>query len=692
MPTNIDLRIKDLPVTGSGADMTSANYLAVDGLGGTKKVPADVANLQTIYPAVDTQATIWSKVSNHTGDVVVAVPRVDGESPQLSYNVYHQGSTEVTSGGYVMTFYRAEGNKVYTATCTMPNVQATTLATWSYGVSDLVGSNLTPATDISAVDIVAKDKTTGEVVKVDGHFADTNISNVSERYFPKDVIEVDESCFAEVVVDSNRKILKAILKDGTCENFVNSNFLGEVYFDKGFETKGKSSVVFEESGFNLCEDFRNDDVLIAEVDSSEKVHHFVDKSGIHHFPAGIKSPTIEKIEKKINDDASWNSSALFKTNPFITKNFGICSHIVHRDRDASVASRNLDLIERLGFSFVRADFPFEEIHPDSNTWNWTNADAAVALMEKHQGVKILPLITAHKSGDYTYGFNHQELLAEYIVAVVNRYKDKVKYWECLNEYNNRIVPSQLSYSDYASLHKLVYNTIKNNDDKSVVLFGSLMTNVDTNFLNQMRINNALDGFYDIMNFHCYSSDIENSLKNNLDNWISFCKENNLTKKQIWLTEVGRYIREEEESEKKQAFYNVRAMISSVAYGVEKAFIYNFRDNPSASGSEANYGIVKGNFEAKKSFFALENLNQIMKEGCSRPFLVYENGCYKASWKIDGNKIFALWSLEPKVVNVKCDSNAVAYDFMDFENPIESKVFSLDNNIIFVKNTSTLDIN
>lgn len=88
--------------------------------------------------------------------------------------------------------------------------------------------------------------------------------------------------FAEVKLDSENKILEATNSEG----------------EKIFFTK-----VLANGGLDVCgqtiKDIENTEFIAADVDFDNKIHHAISKDGIHVFPAGIKSPTLYDLEKKI---------------------------------------------------------------------------------------------------------------------------------------------------------------------------------------------------------------------------------------------------------------------------------------------------------------------------------------------------------------------------------------------------------
>jgi len=140
---------------------------------------------------------------------------------------------------------------------------------------------------------------------------------------------------------------------------------------------------------------------------------------------------------------------------------------------------------RLGFGLARVfDFKFARICPEKGKFNFKETDIIVDRAEKN-GFTLMPVFGhafrhastvpewSRKSGGPTAFVHGREIFVPtleawkiYIRAIVERYKDRVKYWEVINEPN-----THLSAEAYFPYLKAAYEAAKEVDPDCIIVGG-----------------------------------------------------------------------------------------------------------------------------------------------------------------------------------------------------------------------------
>lgn len=168
----------------------------------------------------------------------------------------------------------------------------------------------------------------------------------------------------------------------------------------------------------------------------------------------------------------------------------------------------------------------------------------------------------------------------FLGAMVNRYKDKIKYWEILQEPDLGPPPSwkgdwtppfwRSSEEDYVELLKESYETIHKVCDDCIVTSAGF-AGLDNNFITKIMDLGA-QNYFDVFSFHHYGdhTNLEYLLKN-----TSY-----KIKKDMWITETGsiNYAKAlfqgqitEEIYNKRQAEYLVKNYVTAFGLSVKKVF-------------------------------------------------------------------------------------------------------------------------
>ena len=219
--------------------------------------------------------------------------------------------------------------------------------------------------------------------------------------------------------------------------------------------------------------------------------------------------------------------------------YGVCAHI-GAGEEWEQAPKNLLLMKKAGIVWVRADFSWIGVERSQGNWTFGHLDKIVDETNK-LGLQLLPIL------DYdvpwaTPAYKHLDSWLEYVTRTVERYKDRIQYWEVWNEPNLqgfwRDTPDG---ANYAILLKETYKTIKAIDPNLIVVYGGL-AGVPADFFAKSLDAGAGDSF-DVVNIHPYRGGIStrqrlDQFADDIDAFRRELKKRNLPDRPIWITEMG----------------------------------------------------------------------------------------------------------------------------------------------------------
>ena len=152
---------------------------------------------------------------------------------------------------------------------------------------------------------------------------------------------------------------------------------------------------------------------------------------------------------------------------------------------------------------------------------------------------------------------------------------------------------------------------------------------------------------------------------------------------------GRFV-----SKQRQAEIFVRSFLYGYALGVEKIFVYNFRDHLLTSPYEGNLGIVHKDFTPKPAFNAFKFLNNILAND-SKPKLIKEDDIFAVSFKSSANKnVLALWTKSgEKNLSLSVKGKSKIFDMLgnDITENCKLKNIKIQNEPIYVISASEITI-
>ncbi len=284
----------------------------------------------------------------------------------------------------------------------------------------------------------------------------------------------------------------------------------------------------------------------------------------------------------------------------------------------------VDILKELGVSFVRVDFYWQDLEPEKGLYDFGKYDELVALCAR-RGVRVLAMLH-YSAGWASSAWNSPpDNDVDFVVFaqnVINRYKDRIKYWEIWNE------PDSVCYwapqdgmKRYADLLKKVYSAAKRVDPSCKVVLGGLTQGGYFALKNLYRL--GAGGSFDIVNIHPFVNPLRpdpvGQVKVLYKGVRRLMEDNGDSAKKIWFTEIGcpgvRKPTKENgwwegmsPTESQQAVF-VRDVFGQVIDlpEVEKVFWAYFRDNDRHFNSGVDYfGLVRWDFSKKPAFAAYRN--------------------------------------------------------------------------------------
>ena len=309
-----------------------------------------------------------------------------------------------------------------------------------------------------------------------------------------------------------------------------------------------------------------------------------------------------------------------------------------------------------GVKWIREDFLWENIEPTKGNFDFSGYDERVdkALAEGFNIIGICAYNNPWSSGDSAPHTEQQyQDYANYVSALVQRYRGKIRYWEIWNEPDARDfwrpIPDPI---DYTNLLKYAYTAAKE-ADPSVRIIG--LGGVDSGNIEYIRtvFQNGGLNYMDILSLHTYcdpeiyetspqylSMEIIKNLLSEYDSNIP-----------IWVTEVGYSTYSKGVNEDRQAELLVRVYISLLSEGVENIIWYRLIDEQNAppDDREFHFGILNSDSTPRKSYYSYKNMATLL-EGYrfSKEYNIGED-CKAVLFKRGMNeKILVLWTYGEKI--------------------------------------------
>ncbi|WP_298815688.1 flagellar filament outer layer protein FlaA [Chloroflexus sp.] len=317
--------------------------------------------------------------------------------------------------------------------------------------------------------------------------------------------------------------------------------------------------------------------------------------------------------------------------------FGANTHIAMTYPFPDSLNRPADVIAQSGLGWAREEFQWGRIEPRPGQFDWTFTDRAVNELVQ-RGINIVGLLnpavgwgTPDPSDDNippdqgSFYPPDPQLFARFAATVVNRYKDRVRYWQVWNEPDNAVYwrPAP-DPAGYAALLRAVYPAIKQADPGATVLAAGIVSPEPAGSFLQAIADNGAWGSFDVIALHPYT-DPNSPEEGSIDTvGIGAIKTlaARLGPKPIWVTEFGWSDTPSDRTGNRvtdletQANYLVRAMVLLRQAGVERVIMFRFKDMQLRDGVPFNgYGLLRYGSgqddytQFKPAFNAFRALNQ-----------------------------------------------------------------------------------
>jgi hypothetical protein len=317
------------------------------------------------------------------------------------------------------------------------------------------------------------------------------------------------------------------------------------------------------------------------------------------------------------------------------------------------------LVNTAGIKWCREEFSWGKIQPLKNKWVWDNYDKSVEYAQKY-GIYQLGLLDYWTGWTKPYTKEGFQDYANYVEQVVNRYKNKVKYWEIWNEPN--IFYWKGTPEQYTQLLKSAYIAAKKADPDCVII-GCTTAGIDTAFIE--RVFQAGGGKYlDAVSVHPYRSGYpeESNFLGDIQKLNSVIEKYG-EKQRIWITEMGWWSSEQPTdsgvTEEKQAECLARSYLTAIVSGlVDHFFWYSFRDAGWLNSySEHNFGIVRPDNTLKPSYLAYVTLTQELENAKYLGPRNFGKDIYAYQFEITGKQLIVFWTKTgKKALTLHCENN------------------------------------
>ena len=207
----------------------------------------------------------------------------------------------------------------------------------------------------------------------------------------------------------------------------------------------------------------------------------------------------------------------------------------------------------LGSQIVRVSFRWDMVEPEKGHFRWDVMDYIINTVVKVDNPKeiiVLLTNTASWAVPQSAGKDYWRTPIKdvqgyqvYLTSIVNRYKDRVKYWEIWNE------PNLNEYwlgtvQDYVNLLKISFQAIKSADPSSHVLNGGT-DGADYDYVKSLYALGA-GKYFDILALHPYSNpddprsagDHSSHFFPSISEVLNVMSQNRDSNKTVWLTELA----------------------------------------------------------------------------------------------------------------------------------------------------------
>jgi hypothetical protein len=217
--------------------------------------------------------------------------------------------------------------------------------------------------------------------------------------------------------------------------------------------------------------------------------------------------------------------------------YGICAH-VSRHGDHELAEQEFAMMRQAGIGWARTDFDWTTVQPRQDVWNFSMFDATIDKAEQ-AGIKILPIL-AYDVAWARPAYKHLDMWLDYVRRTVERYKDRLRYWEVWNEPDlEQFWTETPDPANYTILLKATYTEIKKIDPELTVVLGGL-SGIPYDYIEGIYKAGGA-AYFDVMAVHPYrypEAPEARSLADDLATLRELMARYGDADKPVWITEIG----------------------------------------------------------------------------------------------------------------------------------------------------------
>lgn len=259
----------------------------------------------------------------------------------------------------------------------------------------------------------------------------------------------------------------------------------------------------------------------------------------------------------------------------------------------------------------------------------------------------------------------------FVRACVLHYKDKVKYWEVINEPPyGWLMPKPAGapatfwergpISEYAKLLKLTAGVIRELDSEAVVLCGSTM--YDGKFLRLFYENDCKD-YFDIATVHYLHCHHPRDFKKEYDGLRAIMAEYGDDRKELWDTEngtggeiPGKGIKTDIEIPFYQGLYNVYRHCLAHASGLQRYFWFNPNWDWQKNGRDV-VTVRDENGEFAPPYRALKVMTDCLGDSGLLDHRSFEDECHVYVFDAPRGPVSVVWATKPSQMHFKTGREA-----------------------------------
>jgi hypothetical protein len=227
---------------------------------------------------------------------------------------------------------------------------------------------------------------------------------------------------------------------------------------------------------------------------------------------------------------------------------GLCEDYPEETTTMEIIRNDFEFLKEHDVKFLRISFGWDAIESKKGTYDWLFWDDYVNMAVDDYGITLVPYIcyipmwNSTGANDTIFYWNYPpkdyEAYGDFVKALVNRYKDKIKTWELWNEPDIWIY-WQGSKKDFAKFLKIGAEAVREADPEAKIVFPGIA--YDPYFVMEMFRDYKLSEYFDIVNCHNYYETWHRHAIEEITTYINELQDviwrygNNQT---IWMAEVG----------------------------------------------------------------------------------------------------------------------------------------------------------